>query len=152
LTGHEKAVRSILRTAFFSTETDYFVPVVEPVDDAPVVPVVPVLLEVPALPLVLGVVADEPVDEPMPEVEPETELPELPEAGAVEELEVAGEVDDGDTEPDAVPVEEPMPEAEPEAVPDALGPVELHAARVNAQASGTIHLIIVTPSFITVGR
>jgi hypothetical protein len=41
-----------------------------------------------------------------------------------------------------LPLAEPMPEAEPEAE---FGPVELHAAKANAPAIDTIHLVIVAP-------
>jgi hypothetical protein len=42
-------------------------------------------------------------------------------------------------------VADPRPEADPDVDPEALGPGELHAAKVNAQAKGTIHLVMKTP-------
>ncbi|OGB25350.1 MAG: hypothetical protein A3I66_02690 [Burkholderiales bacterium RIFCSPLOWO2_02_FULL_57_36] len=135
-----------------------------PDEDAPVAPEVPVLLEVPAVPLGDGEVVEALPDEPMPEevpdvvpldpgnglevsvegdvpvvpVEVEPVAPDVPvllDVPAVPPDE-DGVLDDGDTLPVAEPVAEPMPEVDPEVEPEAPGLVVLHAANANAHAIG----------------
>lgn len=138
---------------------------VEPEDVAPVEPLVPELLDVPAEPPADGIVLVVLPEEPMPDLEPEVDEPvelplygevllELPPVAPMPEVEpevdepllvlLADEgcdeyVDDdeGLVEPLAEPPAEPMPEAEPLAVP-----VELQAARAAEQARARISLFI----------
>jgi hypothetical protein len=108
---------------------------VPPEVEAPVEPLVPVLLLVPAAPPVEGVVAVELPEAPMPEVVPEEDDP----LGAAE---VDDEPDGDETEPVAEPPDEPMPEAVPDAVPEAVVP---QAASAAVQISGKMILIMWTP-------
>jgi hypothetical protein len=142
-----------------------------PDDDAPVLPVVPELLEVPLDEGVFepdGAEAseDEPLDDPIPDDDPDVEpvlpgdpladpdpaapvlpdVPELVDAPAVPpDLGAVADdpvLSDGPTRPAAEPVADPMPEVDPDAVPVPLGPEVVHAAMVKAHAKGTIHLVI----------
>jgi hypothetical protein len=138
---------------------------VEPEDVAPVEPLVPELLDVPAEPPADGIVLVELPDDPMPDFEPDVDEPvelplygdvllELPPVAPMPEVEPELDAppvvllaadgcdeyvddDEGLVEPVAEPPADPMPDAEPLALP-----VELQAARAAEQARARISLFI----------
>lgn len=137
-------------------------PPVMPDDVAPVLPVVPELLDVPPIPPVAD---DAPVEPDVPDeldvslvlVDGVDELEvEPPDAPTLEPLDVPllpDEVDgklvelaeEGPIESCAEPEAEPIPDAEPVAEPLALGPLVEQAASVKAHARGNNNFFIKSP-------